>query len=63
MSNQKRKGQKQKTAFQQSATYEDDDPLWNETPELGPEGLIGTIDDKEELIAKLKEAVKKIAYL
>ena len=68
MTKEKSKGQKQETAFQQSIICnkdddkddeDGDDPLWNETPELGAEGLIGTIEDKDELIAKLKEALEK----
>jgi hypothetical protein len=35
--------------------FDNTDPLWNETPTIGTEGLIATIDDKNKLIEKLVE--------
>jgi hypothetical protein len=31
------------------------DPSWDETPEMGPEGMIAAIDDQKELIEALKK--------
>ena len=33
--------------------FDKTDPLWNETPKMGVEGLIGTIEDRHELLQKL----------
>ena len=35
--------------------FDKSDPLWNETPKIGVEGLIATVDDNKELIKKLVE--------
>ncbi len=35
------------------------DPLYNEVPELGLEGLISTIDDETKLLQALEKEIKK----
>jgi hypothetical protein len=35
------------------------DPLWHQTPEVGVEGLIATIDSREELRRAIKMQVEK----
>ena len=35
--------------------FDNSDPLWNETPKMGVEGLIATIENEEELLKKLIE--------
>jgi len=36
--------------------FDKSDPLWNETPKMGVEGLIAIIDDGKELRKKLVES-------
>jgi hypothetical protein len=36
--------------------FDNSDPLWNETPKIGVEGLIAIIDDEDELRQKLIES-------
>ena len=43
--------------------FSHEDHLWNETLELGPEGLIATVEDLAELIQKLREVAQKRADL
>lgn len=33
--------------------FDKNNPLWNETPKIGVEGLIATVDDEKELIRRL----------
>ena len=33
------------------------DPLWDQTPEMGPEGLIATTENPEELLEALKKNI------
>jgi hypothetical protein len=47
------------TLLQQNRQFNANDPLWTETLELGPEGLIATIEDEGELLLKLKDVVEK----
>jgi hypothetical protein len=60
-----RRRQKQQTTtiLQQNRQFNVNDPLWNETLELGPEGLIATVEDEGELLLKLKDVVKKRSNL
>jgi hypothetical protein len=37
----------------------DHDPLWHQTPEMGAEGLIATLDSKRELQKALRKAKMK----
>ena len=39
------------------------DPLWDDVPEMGPEGLIATIDDRTLLLEAIKSNIKKTGEL
>ncbi|GEM_PF-6960472 len=46
-------------ALQSLGNWYSQDPLWHQTPEIGIEGLIGTIGSKKELRKAIKEEIKK----
>jgi len=39
-------------------TFKKNDPLWDECPEMGPEGLIGTMENDEKLKQAIKESIR-----
>lgn len=51
--------QKKSLALQSLKNWHSQDPLWHQTPEIGIEGLIGTIQSKKELRRAIKEEIKK----
>ncbi|HEX7033045.1 MAG TPA: hypothetical protein VF172_08600 [Nitrososphaera sp.] len=53
-------GQRRKNVVLQSLkNWYSQDPLWHQTPEMGVEGLIGTIESKKELRKAIKNEIKK----
>jgi hypothetical protein len=55
MKRQKERHQLIEVSSKQSNIYHDS--LWHQTPEIGVEGLIATIDSKRELQKALKEMI------
>lgn len=53
-------GQEKKNVVLQSLrNWYIQDPLWHRTPEMGVEGLIGTIQSKRQLRKAIKSELKK----